>query len=140
VIEKDNCEKFRYIFEKFQNLNLLVLLEDLRRDQVASSSWRKWVFYPDSSYPVATLCPLMHGVCKYDITLRGYAEGASTSIGIGNPEVFEFTSWWDFHTNKDGLIQLLESIYKERLEDADAVQNMLEVKDGSRNMGQPQYV
>jgi hypothetical protein len=60
------AEQFRPIFERFQNLNLIVLIEDLKNDHVAVMGWMSSVldYYGVSSH---YLCPVAHAWnrCRY---------------------------------------------------------------------------
>jgi len=56
-----------HIFGQFQNLNLIMLLEDLRQGRIARGNWSN-----DQA-----LCPVAHGVSDGDaVRLLGYASQA----------------------------------------------------------------
>ncbi len=124
------AEDFRGIFERFQNLNLLVLIEDIKNGNVARGTWSQYI-YPDD----ATMCPLMHGFqnsCNNRFSPRLKEDNTSledwmaAKDALGMPyatEIMEFTAWWDSGGSKTNrLLKLLHSILQERMIDADAVQ------------------
>ena len=128
-------QEIRYIFSRFQNLNLLTLIEDLRRDQVASHGW-----IMPRPLPYDVLCPLGHGWVKLVwmsrvASAQTYHQRAMASAGFIGRDVEaaqSFIRWWDASQIKDTavesrfrLILILESFFRERLEDADAVQAVI---------------
>ena len=113
--------KFRPIFERFANLNLLVLIEDLRRGLVARN------FFIDTFN--GTLCPLAHGAMEFSARARDY----KPLTHLTEEESF-FVCWWDDlnfcygqpTSKNEQLVEMLLGIYQERLDDADAVQKVME--------------
>ena len=128
--------KFRGIFERFRNLNLLCLIEDLKHDNVAFAAW---LFKP-SGEKLLMLCPIAHGIkdCEclkndefewFDKLLR-----ISLSVGANSDDVYAFVREWDkvgFMYRISELLLVLEPIWRERLADALAVTEVLEQVEGS---------
>jgi hypothetical protein len=58
---------------------------------------------------------------------------SARDVGVTTDQVFNFTLWWDnpnyFQDRKNQLLELLESILKERQEDADAITEVLNQED-----------
>lgn len=113
----------RHIFERFQNLNLVFLIEDLRRNLTAVSNW-------ESSQK---LCPVAHGMpdgaavaqlryLSQEINLQRACEYAAALVGADPREVFQFVELWDTRPYSVWLLDVLEAIWRERLNDAFAVQ------------------
>ena len=119
--------EFRGIFERFQNLNLIVLREDLRRGLVARKVWIQ-----DSLVVGNTkLCPLAHGWsgCFREV---GSCEARIRTDKLFGFNSLAFTTPWDDRKLSDAeLVAVIDSIFAERLADADAVQAVL---------GQPEEV
>jgi hypothetical protein len=118
----------REIFAHFQNLNLLVLLEDLRVNRAARGAWSKGGF----------LCPVAHGLSAGQQVQRVKALGqitefgqdcfyAAESLGANPGLVSRFVQSWDEQAiGSEQLLRQLEELWRERLQDADAVQAVLE--------------
>ena len=129
-------EKFRDIFARFQNLNLLTLIEDLRVGKIAFGGWVCLLTHIDGigAWPTTDLlmCPLQHGMRHVHRPGRGLTdEVIMQNLGVTYTLADEFINWWDEATitkgyRKKQLLTLLKSIFAERLEDADAVQQVLE--------------
>jgi hypothetical protein len=117
--------KFRYIFERFQNLNLIVLIEDLRRNLVSIDRWIAKSFKDGSNL----MCPLAHGWRSF---AHGWRSVKRPYLSLDIQQISEFTTWWDgmkedwtpFPVRRQELISLLEGILSERMIDADAVQKV----------------
>ncbi len=115
------------VFGHFQNLNLLVLLDDLRAGRIARGAW----FDGDSLCPVAHAMP--EGQTVSDLQYLGQAEAlgracdyAAERMGARPRDVERFVEMWDScGFTREWLIQLLETIWRERVADADAVQEVL---------------
>jgi len=118
----------RGVFDYFQNLNLLVLVEDLRRGQTVRRAW----------HARGQLCPVAHGlpaeqqvreVCSADQEV-GYLNRAcifaARILGAKPEEVVHFVEIWDSEKiSANDLRQQLESLWNERLADADLMQELL---------------
>ena len=118
----------RGVFDYFQNLNLLALVEDLRQGQTARRTW----------HARGQLCPVAHGlpaeqqvreVCSADQEL-GYLNRAcifaARILGAKPEEVVHFVEIWDSEKiSAHDLRQQLESLWNERLADADLMQEFL---------------
>ncbi len=133
----------RGIFARFENLNLLFLIEDLRRGLVASDGWIRYEDGGDFIYKVT--CPLAHGwkgdignvcddTCESNHEDRMFCLHAGVTLRTGKA----FYNWWDngsdcytergelgLKQRKAALIAILGEIYAERLADADAVQGVI---------------
>jgi len=125
----NGAEKFRGIFERFQNLNLIALIEDLRRGQVAQGNW---IEADDDHGELYNLCPLYHGVRRDLESAIDFACAASVEnelvarhLGVRERDVRDFVGWWDGWGDANGLLITLERILAERRIDADAVQAMV---------------
>jgi hypothetical protein len=132
-----SAEQFRPIFERFQNLNLIVLLEDLRKGQVARNSWTTKISYKPISIEI---CPIAHGWSKYispEVNGKYFFTFPSDRniksaemIGVDVKNIKSFLHWWDsaksYMEVTQELLQLLQSILDERLADADVVQEVIE--------------
>jgi hypothetical protein len=115
----------REIFGRFQNLNLLALLADLRDGQVAHNGWLRG----------DRLCPVAHGLStgrqaknlKMDDDLRDDCWYASRQLGADADAILEFVRAWDEETLRpEMLYRQLADLWHERLADAIAVQDVLE--------------
>lgn len=114
-----NRPPWAHLFERFQNL--IVLIEDLRRKQVA---FGHWIARNDQG---KLLCPLWHGA---NATLTGSNTWALLGYDDCRRQVScdarNFVSGWDKRfITPDYLEEVLVDILRERLEDADAVQDMI---------------
>src|SRR5262249_41500586 len=117
----------RQVFTHFQNLNLRVLIEDLRRGRVAQGNW---TFDRE-------LCPVAHGLCdgrtvslvqyiSQAVDLKRACERAAEHIGASPRIVYHVVTGWDAGDFNTGwLLQTLEGIWAERQADAEAVQGVL---------------
>ena len=117
----------RSVFGPFQNLNLLVLLEDLRHGRTAQGDWS----YGDQ------LCPVAHGlasgrlVCDLEtldqaVSLGRACDLAARYLGADPSSVYRFVRYWDTQAfSPVWLLHQLEELWNERRADAEAVQKML---------------
>ena len=125
----------RDVFSHFQNLNLLVLVQDLRAGRTARQAWLAGT----------QLCPVAHGLPAGE-QVRAVAElGQSADLGRGCDyaarhlgasceAVRRFVRFWDEEVLSDAwLLRQLEEIWEERLADAEAVQEVLEGAGESAN-------
>lgn len=119
----------RNVFAHFQNLNLLVLINGLRRRNVAKGDWTQ----------LDRLCPIAHGLpegrlvqeTRYVSQANSLEQGcvyAARRLGAQPDEVARFVQWWDSadETGLELLIVQLQRLWQERLADADAMQRILE--------------
>jgi hypothetical protein len=117
----------RLVFGHFQNLNLLVLMQDLRDGRTARHFWLAG----------SDLCPVAHGLRDgeqvMELVVAQLAEldegctKAAGRIGADPDAVLRFVRRWDEEAlGPDWLLRQLEELWLERLEDAVAVQAMLE--------------
>lgn len=123
----------RQVFTHFQNLNLRILIEDLRRGQVTRGNWS---FADD-------LCPVAHGlpsggivkVLRYlsqAVDLPRACRQAAQEIGVPPRFIERFVLSWDAGgMSQDWLLAQLESIWSERQADADAVQDVIGAATGT---------
>jgi len=114
----------RQVFSHFQNLNLRVLIEDLRRGLVTRGNWS---FEDD-------LCPVAHGltsgatvkVLRYlsqAVDLPRACQRAAQEMGVPPRFLERFVLSWDTGgISQEWLLEQLEGIWSERQADADAVQ------------------
>jgi hypothetical protein len=125
----------RDVFAHFQNLNLLALLHDLRDGQAARQAWLTGL----------QLCPVAHGLPSGEQVRQLAAMGQVASLGQGcdfaarhlgaSPDaVLRFVRSWDeeFY-GTEWLLRQLEEIWRERLEDAVAMQEMLQAAPAARS-------
>jgi len=118
----------RGVFDYFQNLNLLVLVEDLRQGQTARRAW----------YARGQLCPVAHGLpaeqqvreaCSADLEpghLNRACIFAARILGAKPEEVVHFVECWDCDRISDNeLREQLELLWQERLVDAELMQEFL---------------
>jgi hypothetical protein len=116
------------VFGHFQNLNLLVLMQDLCAGQIARQSWSTG----------SSLCPIAHGlpagrdvrrlvVMGQEADLRRGCAFAAGVLGVDGEAVYRFVRGWD-EQGMDGALLLrdLEELWQERLADALAMQEVLE--------------
>lgn len=116
------------LFGRFQNLNLLVLRENLRRGKTTRGDW-------SSS---RTLCPLAHGLSAGEIVQELHALSravnleqtclaAAKHLGALPIDVYHFVRLWDesTHFGPAWLFGQLDLLWDERLADADCVQSLL---------------
>lgn len=126
---EDKRQLFKRMFSKFQNLNLLFLIEDVRSGRTARGMWKSG----------QNLCPVAHGwrddwACRLlqtpMIAVKFDSALSAMVAGLQADEVLPFTSWWDVGhsiTKQKILLDILEEIYQERLIDADTVQQVINV-------------
>ncbi len=117
----------RQVFTHFQNLNLRILIEDLRRGRTTLGNW---------SFD-GHLCPVAHGMASGQaVCLLGYLSQAAdlerachlaaTHIGASPEIVYRVVTGWDGgNYGPDWLLTQLEAIWAERRADAEAMQAML---------------
>lgn len=130
----------RPIFERFQNLNLLTLIHDLRADQVMRGDW-------DSKGSSYQSCPIAHGwFCGFEeMSQRRMEENKPPLSEVGLAQVSEsigqdFIFWWDTYEDDGTLLSTLEKILAERFADADAYQQVMEGEDnGNRGIDQAHF-
>jgi hypothetical protein len=115
------------VFGHFQNLNLIVLLDDLRAERAAQGAWAAG----------RRLCPVAHGMpagqVVNDLRFLGQAadlergcDYAARHLGADPVRVHQFVKLWDSHSYaQDWLLGKLEDLWQERLMDADAVQELI---------------
>lgn len=118
------------VFGHFQNLNLLILIQDLRAGRAMQGAWAFG----------GELCPVAHGMPMGQLvsTLRYMGQVfeparasryAARYLGANPIDVQRFVDWWDAHIfSADWLLGELETLWNERQADADAVQELI---DGS---------
>jgi hypothetical protein len=119
--------RIQEIFAYFENLNLLSLIEDLRQGQTTRQGWSTG----------RLLCPIAHGLPTGDqvreLNMLGQAldlshgcEYAARHLGAHPSAVLRFVQSWDDQTmTRDWLLFQLEELWFDRLENAQAVQEML---------------
>jgi|SRR5579884_15088 len=117
----------RDVFGRFQNLNLLALIYDLAQDRTARQAWTSGLL----------LCPVAHGlpaeqqVRQLSVLgqMAGLGQGcdiAARHLGADPRSVERFVRSWDSDSlSRFWLLQQLYELWLERLEDAEAVQEML---------------
>lgn len=115
------------VFGHFQNLNLLVLLDDLRRERVTHHAWSAG----------KDLCPVAHGMpfgqlvsdLRYlgqTAKLERACDYAARQLGADPANVHRFVELWDSHTfSTTWFLWQLKLMWKERQADADAVQEVI---------------
>jgi hypothetical protein len=120
--------RVREVFGYFQNLNLLALIQDLRRGQTARGHWASGNW----------LCPVAHGLPSgrhvREVVGMGQILGldlssiyAAEHIGADALAVIRFIEAWDEEPNYGvRLLRQLEELWDERLADADAVQEVIQ--------------
>ncbi len=117
----------RNVFGRFQNLNLLALIYDLDQDRTARQAWASG----------SRLCPVAHGLPAeqqvQQLSVLGQIAGlgqgcdvAARHLGADPRSVERFVRSWDSGTlSHFWLLQQLYELWLERLEDAEAVQEIL---------------
>lgn len=119
------------IFGRFQNLNLVVLIEDLRRNLTAAGNWASGDL----------LCPVAHGMpdgaaierLKYlsqAVNLDAACRYAACELGTHDVIVRRFVDQWDATPAAAWLLNELEQIWAERLEDALFMTDLLQLDGG----------
>jgi hypothetical protein len=118
----------RAIFSYFENLNLLILIEDLRASRIVRHGWSTGKL----------LCPIAHGLPNgdqvHELNRLGQTADVSLScnyaahfLGANPSAVLRFVCSWDDATlSREWLQRQLEELWIERLENALAVQEVLE--------------
>lgn len=120
----------RDIFSRFQNLNLLTLMNNLRLKRVAFGGWQ------DDD---GTMCPLSHGL---GYQTQHWQDDLSKIFSISYSDIRDFVWLWDapdlilagrtdFLRRQKAtnlLLRQLETIWQERLEDAEAMQEVLQAE------------
>ena len=118
----------RRVFGPFQNLNLLVLVEDLRRGEAGRHQWSSG----------SLLCPVAHGLAagREVADLRALDQGdqlgracdyAARRLGADFTSVQQFVRLWDAGTlTRSWLLHQLQGLWGERLADAEAVQELIQ--------------
>jgi hypothetical protein len=118
--------KLHPIFARFQNLNLVFLIEDLRRGLTARGGWLEH----------ANLCPVAHGMPDGDTiqhleylnharNLDAACTFAARVLGARPGEVELFVERWDEAPRAPWLLEELEQMWRERVEDAECMQEVL---------------
>ncbi len=117
----------RSVFGRFQNLNLLALINDLRANRVAREDW----------VAGSLLCPIAHGLASREqvrelnlvgefANLQSACMEAARYIGASPFDIACFVKCWDACVlTTEALLCHLEDIWAERLADAEAVQAVL---------------
>jgi hypothetical protein len=116
----------RHVFERFQNLNLAFLIEDLRRNLTAVGNWES----------AQKLCPVAHAMpdgaavaqlryLSQEVNLERACAHAARLLGAHPAEVLRFVERWDSAPYAPWLLEKLETIWAERLEDALLMQELL---------------
>src|SRR5260370_42650515 len=117
----------RDVFSYFHDLNLLVLVQDLRDNRAARAAW----------FSGSLLCPVAHGLPAGQQVRELSALGQAASLGVGcdyagrhlgaHPEaIARFVRTWDEGQIRDAwLLQQLEELWMERLADGDIMQELL---------------
>jgi hypothetical protein len=114
------------LFGTFHNLNLVFLMEDLRRGLATRGNW---------SF-AQHLCPLAHGMrdgrvveelqyLSQAVNLVTACAHAADELGARLDQVHTFIQKWDQGLEPEWLLEKLLLIWYERLEDAEAIQEML---------------
>jgi hypothetical protein len=107
------------IFARFENLNLRVLIENVSCGQVAFGSWIVRS-EPD------VLCPIAHG---WPCNVYQSTDAVTLFAGIPSMDGERFLAWWD-GIDEDAarrlLSEALDELWAERVEDAEAVQAVIE--------------
>src|SRR6476659_1818863 len=112
------------LFSRFENLNLVILREDLRRGLAARGDWMS----------SGTLCPLAHGLSggtlvrqlrcvSQAVNLEEACRVAGEHLGAPAAAVYRFVNLWD-DSDRFGADELLgqrDLLWQERLEDAECM-------------------
>jgi hypothetical protein len=119
--------EIRAVFGRFQNLNLLALLHDLRGGRTALHAWSVGEF----------LCPVAHGlpggsdvknlaVLGQTTDLGHGCDYAARQLGADTTAVLRFVRSWDEQMlSRDELLRQLQEMWEERLADAQTMQQFL---------------
>lgn len=128
-------DQFKDLFGRFQNLNLINLKIDLERREVPMGVW---YFQGYNGFDFTTfICPMAHGIdCSVKIKEDERVIRESNWARRGWPvnDVYDFLHWWDGRSylggtkdeRREKLTQLINSMWQERVDDADSVQEILE--------------
>lgn len=117
----------RQVFMHFQNLNLRVLIEDLRRGTISRGNWSSG----DELCPVAHGLPDGHAVgvlsfLSQAVDLPRACRRAAEDLGVAPRFIERFVLGWDAGgMSQEWLLEQLEAIWSERLADAVAVQAVI---------------
>lgn len=120
----------RPIFERFQNLNLIFLIQDLRKHLAAAGNWASGEL----------LCPVAHGMpdgttvkrLKYlsqAIGLDAACRCAAGELGTDELVIRQFVDFWDATPTTAWLLVELEAIWAERMDDADFMTDILHLDE-----------
>ncbi len=119
--------RIRDVFGYFEYLNLLILLEDLRSEGAARGGWSRG----------KQLCPIAHGLptgllireldrLGQTLDLPRGCDQAARHLGADSAAILRFVRLWDDGSvSSNWLLQQLEELWLERLENAQAVQQMI---------------
>jgi hypothetical protein len=130
----------REVFGRFQNLNLLFLMHDLRSGRTPRQAWRMG----------SDLCPVAHGMPHgqqvNELHALGQAEDledgcefAAEILGADFDSLLRFVRSWDESILSTGaLLRQLEDLWDERLVDAVTAQEFLLSATPSTLAGNPQ--
>lgn len=116
--------ELKNLFGRFENLNLRVLMDDVRTGNVAFEAW-VYDVYPKIHFP--KLCPVAHGWqqrCDTSETEDNLFAAAGVPRWLGS----RFIEWWDNESKdetKPFLLVALRELWDERLADAEAVQCLI---------------
>jgi hypothetical protein len=125
------AQNIREVFGHFQNLNLLVLIQDLRSREIARHGWSTGT----------SLCPVAHGLPAGEqvrqLTVLGQTadlddgcEYAARHLGADPRAVLRFVRAWDEQgLEPTRLLQQLDELWYERLTDAQVMQDLLDVTE-----------
>ena len=117
----------RQVFMRFQNLNLRVLIEDLRHGTISRGNWS----FGDDLCPLAHGLPNGHtvGVLRYlsqAVDLPRACRHAAEDLGVPPRFIERFVLGWDDGgMSQQWLLDQLEAIWSERLADAEVVQAII---------------
>lgn len=112
----------RRIFSRFENLNLLTLIHDLRTGNVLKGQWgNEWTRLGE----LYMSCPLSHGLPVWRVKVPSL-DRIFYYLSISVKDGLDFIEWWDNPSRGDELIlsRVLDDILRERQEDADAYQDL----------------
>lgn len=119
-------ELVRKIFSQFKDLNLVFLMEDLRLGLVAHKNW--------VDCETRLMCPLQHGFDVYSTDCMSVFKYLGNYFHLAAEDVISFVNIWDARSHcislsSETLLSYLEEIWKERMEDAEAVQEVITEKE-----------
>ena len=117
-----NCLELNNIFSRFQNLNLLALINNLQKDHVSRGLWIR-----QADKEPSTMCPLAHGTYPLTVNIGDRCENAAQRLSLSLSTILRFIGQWDGEKlARFRLLFVLEDIWKERLEDAETLQEVLQ--------------